>query len=619
MQLDADYGARSASLADVYLDLGFEETAVRVAERAKRASSGEFGAYKILADIYANKPSARKAAASEYLQAQMRQPLTSLPLRPILVENGLQVLAGAGPSSLGVSEYNTLTTKNQHNFLLSAAGGSKSTEVLNAMISGLHDRQSYLLESYNNESEDLFSNGDINYTIHSFYYQVKPNESINVFLDLVSNDFDKVNTIEVGSQENTESEYIDAFRVGVGYRPNLNLSVLSSVRYRERVANKFKITVVDAGTEDEYTETFADESDSDIIDVDVMGTYKKGGWRGELGVYHSASDIQKKTILIEDYIDDETEVTPLSDASETSTFTKYYAYLSSDFNEQVSWLIGLSEIIHDDEVIYQQKFERTAKKVGLNIHPRQWFNIDLVYVEDLTAPNYINQSLEPTHIYGVQQLTDGFFSSESDSLVLKVDSSYNGWDVNFLASDRDVVVPVVPSGDGFYFKDFEQRHTTFQIRRAVGRFALGIGLDMSSIDLSRTWDTELPIELDTKALPLDIRFFSKYGYSFSATWTRVFQDGVNNPDLGMVPSITHAFSVLDMSAGYMWKGFGAKSAVLSLDIRNVLDETFEYRPESVFDNSNTGGQDGYAIGRSVVGRLDRSSGDLLGYFSRLFI
>ena len=96
--LDEDLAARSASLARIYSDLGFQPLALVEGWRSLNADPSNFSAHRFLSDSYSSLPRHEIARVSELLQAQLLQPINIAPLQPHLSQSNLLILSGAGPS-----------------------------------------------------------------------------------------------------------------------------------------------------------------------------------------------------------------------------------------------------------------------------------------------------------------------------------------------------------------------------------------------------------------------------------------------------------------------------------------------------------------------------------------
>ncbi len=104
--LDSDLAARSASLARIYSDLGFQELALVEGWNSVNTDPSNFSAHRFLADSYSVLPRHEIARVSELLQSQLLQPLNMTPIQPQLAESNLFLISAAGPGALSFNEFN---------------------------------------------------------------------------------------------------------------------------------------------------------------------------------------------------------------------------------------------------------------------------------------------------------------------------------------------------------------------------------------------------------------------------------------------------------------------------------------------------------------------------------
>jgi hypothetical protein len=94
--LDQDLAARSASVARIYRDLGFEQRALVEGWKSLNTDPANYSAHRLLDDVYSALPRHEIARVSELLQSQLLQPLniTPVPLQ-LAEESNLLILEGA--------------------------------------------------------------------------------------------------------------------------------------------------------------------------------------------------------------------------------------------------------------------------------------------------------------------------------------------------------------------------------------------------------------------------------------------------------------------------------------------------------------------------------------------
>ena len=117
--LDSDLAARSASLARIYTDLGFQDLALVEGWKSVNTDPADYSAHRFLSDSYSALPRHEIARVSELLQSQLLQPINITPVQPHLAESNLFILNGAGPSDLSFNEFNPLFNRNSYSLQVS--------------------------------------------------------------------------------------------------------------------------------------------------------------------------------------------------------------------------------------------------------------------------------------------------------------------------------------------------------------------------------------------------------------------------------------------------------------------------------------------------------------------
>ena len=151
--LDEDLAARSASLARVYRDLGFEELALVEGWKSIAADSGDYSGHRLLADAYSTLPRHQIARVNELFQSQILQPINITPIQPQLSEGNIFVLENAGPNALAFNEFNPLFNRNRLAFQGSGIVGGNDTVGDSAVVSGVHNRLSFSLGQFHYETD----------------------------------------------------------------------------------------------------------------------------------------------------------------------------------------------------------------------------------------------------------------------------------------------------------------------------------------------------------------------------------------------------------------------------------------------------------------------------------
>lgn len=602
MRLDSDNAARSANLAQIYSDIGLPEKAVRISQDSKKLDRSEYAPYKILADIYAKNPRTGFASASEYLQAQLRQPLSSLPIRPSVSENALLVMPGAGPSELGLHEFNPMFNKNQLNLLLSAASGNEQTESHDLAFSGLYGQQSFVLENYGNRSRGLSGNGYLEYQISSLYYQLKPARKWNLFFELKSKDEnreDLKSQLSFGGVDTYKDDSrVEGGNIGLAYDADANFSLYTVLTHREfDFASERTGPLGPNAPSSFYRLTQAlDSSTLDAIDIATHIDAKFGTiYLGAL-----ASDVDKhSTASVVGVLGEIRQSIFNSDIDSEIRYQKSYIYWTSRQYKGFSMLLGAADSQYDAEEYFSDDFSKLAIKAGLEYTLGDLFSFDLAYFEDLAPPTEIEKSLEYTQIFSITQKLDDRIGNESATVSARLDINTKPWFFSLSSYDRESEAPFALSNEQ---ADIRERNTDIKLAATKDNYSVGLIAKVSSIDIENYASVTTVSELDTKSLGFDANWFYK-GFSLNFDVSRVWQRRyyLESNGNGAAGDFDEDFSVVDVALRKTLLNRLGKSLTFSLEVNNLLDESFVYQNQDFLDSSTSISP--YAEGRVALGKM----------------
>jgi tetratricopeptide (TPR) repeat protein len=167
LMLDSDLAARSASLARIYSDLGFQQRALVEGYNSVNTDPTNYSAHRFLADSYSALPRHEIARVSELLQSQLLQPNNLTPIQPQLGESNLFLISSSGAADASFNEFNPLFYRDQLALQASGIVGGDDTVGGEAVVSGIFKKVS-LSAGYshfetdgfreNNDQEDEFVN-----------------------------------------------------------------------------------------------------------------------------------------------------------------------------------------------------------------------------------------------------------------------------------------------------------------------------------------------------------------------------------------------------------------------------------------------------------------------------
>ena len=178
--LDSDLAARSASLARIYTDLGFQQLGLVEGWKSVNTDPSNFSAHRFLADSYQVLPRHEIARVSELLQSQLLQPLNMTPIQPHLAESNLFLISGLGPATLSFNEFNPLFNRNGLTFQTSGLVGEHSTYGGEAVVSGIYQKTAFSVGGLHFTTDGFRENADQRDEIANAFVQreISPNTSI---------------------------------------------------------------------------------------------------------------------------------------------------------------------------------------------------------------------------------------------------------------------------------------------------------------------------------------------------------------------------------------------------------------------------------------------------------
>lgn len=189
--LDEDLAVRSASLARVYDDLGFQRLALTEASKSLERDPASFSAHRFLADSYFSQPHHEIARVSELLQAQLLQPMNTLPIQPQLAESSrLFPVTGPGFRNPSFNEYTPLFVRDQLSMLIGGAAGENNTFAEDVVHSGIAGRFSYSIGQFHMQTDGFRSNNDQTQNVYDVFAQVSLSAKTSIQAEFRHRDFD---------------------------------------------------------------------------------------------------------------------------------------------------------------------------------------------------------------------------------------------------------------------------------------------------------------------------------------------------------------------------------------------------------------------------------------------
>jgi tetratricopeptide (TPR) repeat protein len=180
--LDSDLAARSASLARIYSDLGFQQRALVEGWTSVNTDPTDFSGHRFLADSYSVLPRQKIARVSELLQSQLLQPINIAPIQPGLAEANQFLISSSGAANLSFNEFNPLFNRDRVALQASGQMGENSTWGGEGIVSGIYKKISYSAGYSHFETDGFRVNNDQKDDIANVFVQweATPKTSIQV-------------------------------------------------------------------------------------------------------------------------------------------------------------------------------------------------------------------------------------------------------------------------------------------------------------------------------------------------------------------------------------------------------------------------------------------------------
>jgi tetratricopeptide (TPR) repeat protein len=404
--LDEDLAARSANLARIYNDLGFQQLALVEGWNSLNINPGNYSAHRFLADAYAALPRHEIARVSELLQSQLLQPINIAPVQPQLAESNLFILSGAGPAEPSLNEFNPLFNRNRFALLASGVAGSNSTLGDELVHSGVWGRLSYSLGQFHFETDGFRENNDLTQNIYNVFAQASLSYKTSVQAEFRATD-SKKGDLELRFDPSNfsttlrQKERTDSIRLGLRHAFTARSDIIASVMYRSAEFDTHFFPGFDLTTEE----------DGYLAEAQHLFHSERFHLTG--GVGHFSADRK-----------DVTSVAPSPPAiAETDIHhTNLYAYSHINYLEHVTLTVGGSVDLFEGGTVDRRQFN---PKFGLTWSPLTATTLRAAVFRAVKRTLISNQTLEPTQVAGFNQFFDDAEGTASWRYGIGIDQKFS--------------------------------------------------------------------------------------------------------------------------------------------------------------------------------------------------
>jgi tetratricopeptide (TPR) repeat protein len=559
--LDADRATRSATLARVYDDLGFQQRALVEGWTSVNTDPANYSAHRFLAESYAVLPRHEIARVSEVLQAQLLQPVNINPVPPQLGLSRSSILVGTGPATAGFNEFDPLFERNRFSLRASGVAGDHDTWGDEVVASGVWGGLSLSVGQFHYETDGFRPNNGQSQDIYNVFAQWSPSPRTSLQTEFRSSDFDGGDLILRFDPDNflpdlRQKDDLQTLRFGLRHEVVPDSTLLVSLMY---------------GTGDFHTE---------VAPGTTLATDERR-YSGEL--QHLLRRARLKLVSGGGYFhverDDRFLGAPPVESSIRHGNLYAYSLLSlGDFTATV----GAGADLFSGGIVDRESLN---PKLGLTWDPMPGTTIRAAAFRTFKRTLITNQTLEPTQVAGFNQFFDDPEATEAWRYGVGLDQAFgrvmggSPLYAGLEATRRDLTVPALD------LTAAEPRVKETSESEEGGRayvywtphpwVAVGVEYLYERFERDSEASNEAQIaEVRTHRVPLWVAFFHPSGLTARVRTSAVSQEGTFRNAAGDLARGDDAFWVIDASIGYR---LPRRWGVITLEARNLFDEHFRFQ------------------------------------------
>ncbi len=565
--LDEDLAARSASLARIYSDLGFEQLALVEGWKSVNTDPSNYSAHRVLADSYLGIPGNETTRVSELLQSQLLQPIIINPVQPCLAESTSYIYEGAGPAESSFNEFNSLFLRDR--LALEAGGvvGGNDTYGNELVHSAVIGPVSYSVGQFHYQTDGFRVNNDLDENMYNvffqanlsyktsiqFEYRYRETEKGDLFLKFNRDDFIP------DLRQNTSTH---TFRAGSRHSLTPNSDLLFSFIYRN--------------TDDDWSilPLIESKNDGNGLIGEIQHIFGSEHIHLSTGLGHIRFKGEEKTIF-------PTQVPPVTFTERDVYNTNIYTYAMLTYPADIIWILGASLDFYRGPLSDRDQLN---PKFGITWNPFPETTVRASVFRAFQRDLPSSQTLEPTQVAGFNQFVDSATGTEAWVYGAGIDQAFSQvfhGGLEFERRDRE-----------FSFESLSFLASTVETAEwtdDMGRFYLyWTPFQMLALSAEYQYERfERPVEspgfgsesyLKTHRFPFEIRLFLATGLTSRLKATYIDQDvEISEP---VVPGFYYVTPdgdqswVFDMALGYR---LPYRWGMLSIEGKNLFDEKFEYQ------------------------------------------
>jgi tetratricopeptide (TPR) repeat protein len=572
--LDSDLAARSAAIARIYSNLGFQQRALFEGWMSVNTDPGNFSAHRFLADSYAARPRHDIARVSELLQSQLLQPLNITPIQPRLAESNQFLISAGGPGALSFNEFNPIFNRNRLAAQGTGLAGENETSGVEGVASGIYKRFSFSTGYTYFDTDGWRKNADQTDKIANAFGQLELTHKTSIQAEFRYRDNERGDTqlrfFEDDFLPRLEQEDENKlYRVGFRHAFSPSHNLIGNFTYQD----------VDRDLKDipdpEFLPLASIDGDDDAYGSELQYQFRSKYLNIVAGGGHFDIDSQETVItdfqpfpgfIIRDEFTDDLDV--------HHTNLYLYSYLKPMENLTIT-LAGSGDFFDGDSDA-EDDTDQFNPKFGFIWNPIPNTTLRAAAYRSLKRTLITDQTLEPTQVAGFNQFFDDNNATDAWRYGGAIDHKFSqslfaGAEYTY----RDLETP-------FFSDKVEEADWEEKIFNAYLFWTPHKWIALSAEYLYEEYEREKfhaegIRELQTHYVPLGFNFFHPCGLSASFKGTFVDQDGEferqGASGIGVFEDGDDSFWLFDAAIRYRFpKRFG----FFTIGAKNLFDEDFEH-------------------------------------------
>jgi Tfp pilus assembly protein PilF/opacity protein-like surface antigen len=577
--LDSDEAARSAGIARIYSDLGFQQRALVEGWRSVNTDPSNFSAHRFLADSYSVLPHHEIARVSELLQSQLLQPINITPIQPSLAESSLFSISGGGPANPSFQEFNPLFNRNRLAFQGTGIFGENSTYGGEGSLSGIYNKLSFSGACTHFETDGWRKNSDLDDDIVNVFGQLELSYKTSIQAEYRYRDTDKGDLQQSFFEDNISENLrqdgnINTFRLGFRHAFSPRSDLIGNFQYQDangKLREDFNISDPFVGNFDIKVDL---ETDDNAYGGELQHLFRSQYANSTSGVGYFEKDTETTDTTSIPFF----QLTLDRKLDDDVNHANVYLYSYIKPLENLTLTIGASYDDFNADSSETPDENQFNPKFGITWYPFPDTTLRAAAFRTLNRTLITGQTLEPTQVAGFNQFFNDLNATDAWRFGGAVDQKfseniYGGIEYSY----RDLEVPYSDFFQSNKLKtaDWDEYQTRAYLYWTPHDL-LALSAEWLWEDFKRDKDfTDGAKEVETHYIPLGINFFHPSGLSASLKGTYIDQNGKyeRQGTFGTFEDGDDKFWIVDAAISYrLPKRYG----FISVGVTNLFDEDFKY-------------------------------------------